>query len=119
MSLHVGRGTMVTGHCRGKQRTLNNKVLEGKQKTPCKQVPKPGTCSSGRQEKRAEPSSYWLSVDEQEPLPARTAGQPLHPPKARTCQSCQSPLGQHPGGQDRLGLAEFAAKACPELTRTP
>lgn len=57
---------MVAGRCRNKQRTLNNKVLEGKQKTPCKQVSKPGTCSAGRQEKRAQPSSYQISVDKAE-----------------------------------------------------
>lgn len=66
MSPHVSRGTMVAGRCRNKQRTVNNKVLEGKQKTPCKQVSKPGTHSAGRQEKRAHPSSYRLSADKAE-----------------------------------------------------
>lgn len=66
MSPRVGRGTTVAGHCRNKQRTLNKEVLEGKQKTPCKQVSKPDTCCTGRQERRAQPSSYQLSVDDAE-----------------------------------------------------
>lgn len=71
---------MVAGRCKNEERALNNKVLEGKQKTPGKQVSKPGTHGAERQEKRAQPAvtgSLQMRVKE-EPLPAGTVGQSLH-----------------------------------------